>query len=125
MTIAKVSELYGVSADTLRYYERVGLIPCVNRNKSGIRDYTKDDCNWVELVKCLRSAGVPIEVLKEYVGLFKQGDSTAEARKQLLEEQRRQLAARMEDMRRTIERLDYKIEVYESSCTRNGTCRPE
>ncbi len=112
MTIAQVSKKYGITADTLRYYERVGLIPRVNRNTSGIRYYTNDDCNWVEFIKCMRSAGLPIEVLREYVELFRQGDSTVEARMQLLIDQRRQLAARMEEMRATLARLDYKIEMY-------------
>lgn len=112
MTIAEVSKKYDISADTLRYYERVGLIPRVNRSKSGIRYYTNDDCNWVEFIKCMRGAGLPIEVLREYVELFRQGDSTVEARIELLTEQRRQLAARIEEMHATLERLDYKIELY-------------
>ncbi|WP_094550102.1 MerR family transcriptional regulator [Petroclostridium xylanilyticum] len=113
MTIAEVSEKFNVSQDTLRYYERIGLIPRVNRNKSGIRDYTEEDCKWVEFIICMRNAGLPIEVLIEYVELFQQGDATIEARKELLTEQRKQLIARMEDMQKTLERLNYKIAVYE------------
>ncbi|MFT8314402.1 MAG: MerR family transcriptional regulator [Clostridium sp.] len=115
MTIAEVSEKFNLSQDTLRYYERIGLIPNVNRNKSGIRDYTEEDCRWVEFIKCMRSAGLPIEVLIEYVGLFQQGDGTIESRKELLIEQRKQLIARMEDMQKSLERLNYKIERYEQS----------
>lgn len=113
MTIAEVSEKFNVSQDTLRYYERIGLIPRVNRNKSGIRDYTEEDCKWVEFIICMRNAGLPIEVLIEYIELFQQGDATIEARKELLTEQRKQLIARMEDMQKTLERLNYKIAVYE------------
>ena len=115
MTIAEVSKKYELSADTLRYYERIGLIPSVNRNKSGIRHYRSEDCRWVEFIKCMRSAGLPIEVLIEYVTLFQQGDETIEARKEILTEQRKQLIGKMEDMKKTIERLDYKIERYEQS----------
>ena len=115
MTIAEVSKKYELSADTLRYYERIGLIPCVNRNKSGIRHYTEEDCRWVEFIKCMRSAGLPIEVLIEYVTLFQQGDETIGARKDILTEQRKQLIEKMEDIKKTIERLDYKIERYEQS----------
>ena len=75
MKIAEVSEHYGLSSDTLRYYERVGLIPPVNRNGSGIRDYSELDIRRVEFVKCMRSAGLPIEVLIEYVGLGPAGQS--------------------------------------------------
>lgn len=115
MTIAEVSEKFDISQDTLRYYERIGLLPHVNRNKSGIRDYTEEDCNWVEFIKCMRSAGLPIEVLIEYVGLFQKGDETIEARKELLTEQRKQLRARIEEMQKTLEHLDYKIERYEQA----------
>jgi MerR family transcriptional regulator, aldehyde-responsive regulator len=113
MTITEVSEKFELSQDTLRYYERTGLIPPVNRNKSGIRDYTEEDLRWVEFVKCMRSAGLPIEVLIDYVALFQKGDETLEARKDLLIEQRSQLAMKIEEMKKTLERLDYKIERYE------------
>lgn len=115
MTIAEVSKLYDLSQDTLRYYERIGLIPGINRNKSGIRDYTEEDCRWIGFIKCMRGAGLPIEVLIEYVGLFQQGDITIESRKDLLIEQRDQLKARMEEMQKTLERLNYKIDRYEQA----------
>ena len=56
MTITEVSKLYDITPDTLRYYERIGLIPKIHRNKNGIRDYTQEDCNWVEFIKCMRNA---------------------------------------------------------------------
>ena len=77
MTIAEVSRKTGLSADTLRYYERVGLIPAISRTSGGIRDYGETDIRWVEFIKCMRSAGLPVEVLAEYVALFVQGDETA------------------------------------------------
>ena len=112
MTISEVSKQYGVSADTLRYYERIGLIPPVPRI-NGVRNYDASSLSWVELVKCMRSAGVGIEALREYARLFQQGEETLEARKALLVEQRRQMLARMEDMQRSLERLNQKIENYE------------
>lgn len=113
MLISEVSTKYNVSQDTLRYYERIGLVPKVNRNKSGIRDYTEEDCKWVEFSKCMRSAGLPIEILIEYVALFQQGAATIAARKELLIEQRRKLIEKQEAMKKTIERLDYKIKRYD------------
>ncbi len=115
MKIAEVSERYDISVDTLRYYERVGLIPPVNRNESGIRDYNELDLRRVEFIKCMRSAGLPVEVLIEYVALVQQGDKTIEARKEILKEQRELLAARMNEMQKTLDLLDYKIEVYEKA----------
>jgi DNA-binding transcriptional MerR regulator len=115
MKIAEVSELYGISPDTLRYYERIGLIPPVNRNEGGVRDYNETDVKRVEFIKCMRGAGLPIEVLIEYVGLVQQGDATIEARKQILKEQREHLMARMIEMQKTLDVLDYKISVYENA----------
>ena len=115
MKIAEVSEQFGMSVDTLRYYERVGLIPPVNRTESGIRDYNELDLRRVDFIKCMRSAGLPVEVLIEYVALVQQGDSTIEARKEILKEQRALLAARMEEMQKTLGILDHKLEVYEKA----------
>jgi DNA-binding transcriptional MerR regulator len=115
MKIAEVSDRYGISSDTLRYYERIGLIRPVNRNASGIRDYTEIDLRRVEFIKCMRSAGLSIEVLIEYVGLVQQGDETIEARKEILKEQRELLAVRMIEMQKTLDILDHKIEVYENA----------
>ena len=71
MTIKEVSERFGVSTDTLRYYERIGLIPQIARTAGGIRDYTESDISWVEHTICMRNAGVPIEALIEYIRLFR------------------------------------------------------
>ena len=113
MTIAEVSRKYDISPDTLRYYEKIGLLPPVPRTKSGIRNYDESSCGWIELMKCLRSAGVQIEALIRYVELYQQGDRTLDAREELLKEQRRQLTARMDDMQHSLDRLNYKIDLYE------------
>jgi len=119
MRISEVGEKFGLSPDTLRYYERIGLIPHVNRNGSGNRDYTEEDCKWVEFVKCMRDAGLPIEVLIEYLDLFQQGESTTENRKELLIEQRDLLVKKIEDMQRTLDRLNHKIKVYEEKVVKS------
>lgn len=115
MKIAEVSEKYGLSVDTLRYYERVGLIPPVHRKEGGIRDYDELDLQRVDFIKCMRGAGLPVEVLIDYMELVQQGDKTIEARKEILIEQRNLLAAKMEEMQKTMDRLNYKIEVYEKA----------
>lgn len=113
MTIAEVSKRYEVSADTLRYYERIGLLPKVTRNTSGNRDYTEEDCNWVSFIRCMRNAGLSIEALIEYVSLFQEGNKTVTARKEILLEQRRQLAEKIEELNATLTLLDSKIDGYE------------
>ena len=115
MKIMEVSERYGISSDRLRYYERIGLIPPVHRNESGIRNYNELDLRRVEFIKCMRSAGLPIEVLIEYAGLVQQGDRTIETRTEILKEQREQLVARIKAMQSTLDILDHKIEEYENA----------
>ena len=114
MTISEVSKKYELSSDTLRYYERIGLLPPVPRNQSGLRDFDAESCNWVEFIKCMRNAGLPIEVLIKYVQLFRQGDETITARKDILIEQREILQNKIKDMLQTLERLDYKIKLSEN-----------
>lgn len=114
MKIAEVSKRYDISADTLRYYERVGLLRNVACNASGIREYNETNCNAVEFVKCMRGAGVSIEALIEYMDLFEEGEHTAAARKTLLEEQRELVRSRIADLQAGLDRLDYKIAHYES-----------
>lgn len=115
MKISEVCEKFDVNADTLRYYERVGLIPTVNRNSSGIRDYNEIDIEWVSFIKCMRNAGLTIEVLKEYVHLVQQGDATIDARKDMLKKQRDQLLQKMKEMKTTLDLLNFKIEGYENA----------
>ncbi|WP_195958956.1 MerR family transcriptional regulator [Clostridium saudiense] len=115
MTIAEVSKKYDISADTLRYYERVGMIPPVTRTASGIRDYQDSDLGWVGLAKCMRSAGLPVGAMIEYVRLYQEGDSTIPARLQLLLEQRQSLLEQKKKIDETLDRLNYKISIYEDA----------
>ena len=118
MTIKEVSEKYDLSADTIRYYERIGLIPHVPRKENGIRDFDEAACGWVEFSKCMRSAGVQVEALIEYVDLFfKEG--TEAARKEILIEQRARLQEQYEQLKATMDRLDYKIAHYEEIMAKN------
>lgn len=113
MTIAEVAKKYGLTPDTLRYYERIGLLPNVARTAGGIRDYSEEDCRWVEYIKCMRSAGVSVETLVEYVTLFHQGKETIPARKKLLLEQRKQIANKIEELNAVLAKLDWKLDGYE------------
>ena len=101
MNIKQAAEMFNLTVDTLRYYERVGIIPPVSRNSSGYRDYKTKDLNWVYLVKNLRNAGLSIESLIEFSTL-------AQLREQLVE-----LDKKLEEMQQTRELLVYKIETYE------------
>lgn len=113
MRIAEVSREFGVSADTLRYYERVGLLRRVERTASGVREYSEQDCARIQFVKCMRGAGVPVEALARYMQLMDEGDETMAARKELLERERDRVQERIAELQAGLDRLNYKIENYE------------
>lgn len=113
MTISEICKKFDISSDTLRYYEKIGLLPKISRTKGGIRDYSQNDCNWIEFIKCMRAAGISIEKLVEYVNLFNQGDSTILQRKQILIEEREKIIEKLGILQNSLERLNYKIEHYD------------
>lgn len=113
MTIGEVSRKYGLSVDTLRYYEKVGLIGPINKNKSGIRDYEQANIRQIEFVKCMRSANLPIEALTRYMQLYEEGDSTLEERRKILVEQKENVIKKMEELEKAKEKLIYKIDLYD------------
>lgn len=115
MTISEVSKKCNISADTLRYYEKAGLISYINRTDGGIRNYTEQDCAQIEFIKCMRSAGLSIEVLKKYFDLFKRGKRTLKTRRDLLAKERENLQMRFKELQETLKRLDYKISVYDKA----------
>lgn len=113
LSIKEVSQKFGISQDTLRYYEKVGMIPPVTRTAGGIRSYGPADQSWVSLATCMRGAGLPVEVMCEYVKLYRQGDATIRERLQLLVDQRDALMNRKRQIEATLERLNFKIARYE------------
>lgn len=114
MNIKEASEKTGVSADTIRYYERIGLIPPVNRNENGIRKFDEEDLRWIQFSRHMRHAGLSVEMLIDYLALFREGDHTVEARVELLKEQRVHLQNRIDMMQEALDRLDFKINNYDT-----------
>ena len=115
MTIKEVAEKYDITPDTLRYYERIKMIPEVTRTAGGIRDYQESDLQWVELALCMRSAGLPIEAMIEYLQLYQKGDETIPARLELFNNQMEVLKEQREKIEATMKKLSYKISRYEEA----------
>lgn len=113
MQIAEFSEKLGLSPDTIRYYEKIGLIPPVKRTKGGIRDFSEEDLKRGDFVKCMRAAGLPIEALSRYFDLIEQGDETVNLRIELLQEQRDKLVEHMKELEDTLTKLNKKIGFYD------------
>lgn len=114
MNIKKVSEITDVSADTIRYYERIGLLPRITRTNSGVRDFTEREIGILEFVRCFRKAGMSVEALIEYISLLEEGEGTERERLCLLTEQRDEMDDRIYELNQARERLNYKIENYEN-----------
>lgn len=115
MTIKQVCERYGLTPDTLRYYEKIGVIPQVRRSASGIRDYSEQDIGWVENAVCLRNAGVPVDSIVQYVKLFQAGDETIAARRDLLSRALDDLLDQRSQLNAAIQRLSYKVRRYDQA----------
>jgi DNA-binding transcriptional MerR regulator len=113
-TIQRVSAETGLSADTLRYYERIGILPGIERSASGHRRFSDADLGWIRLVQCLRATGMPIEHLHRYAELMQQGDSTARERLHLLEDHRRRIKDEMRELSTALELVEQKIAGYEA-----------
>ena len=113
MTIAEVSKKYNLTPDTIRYYEKEGLIPKIPRNKNGIRDFDEKSCRWIEFIKCMRNAGMPVEVLSKYVKLMEKGHDTVKERRQLLINQKEVLLKKQVYINNTLYRITKKIEIYD------------
>lgn len=113
-TITQVAEMYDIKPNTLRYYERIGLLPEIPRQANGNRYFIDGLIKWLEMVICLRHSGVSIEVLVDYCQLLMQGDATVEAREELLREQLAILEQKQKNLQGSIDRLNRKISLYES-----------
>src|SRR6476469_3987324 len=111
-TIQRAAEETGLSADTLRYYERIGILPGIGRSESGHRRFTDDDMGWIKLVQCLRATGLPLEDLHRYAELVQAGEHTASERLAILEAHKARIGSEMGELSIALERVDRKISGY-------------
>ena len=105
MQISEVAKEFGLTTDTLRYYEREGLIGPIAKGKNGIRNYTEDDIKRIQFVKCMRAAGLEISFLKRYLQLFEGGDNTLKERREILVEQKKILKEKLDAMQEAYKNL--------------------
>ena len=112
LSIAEAAEISGISAHTLRYYERAGLIGDVDRAASGHRRYTEEDLAWIHVLQCLRATGMPIRDIRRYAQLVRSGEGTEQARLALLEQHRAAVRAQLDEVRGHLAFIDRKIATY-------------
>ncbi len=114
MNIKEFSKISGISSYTLRYYEKIGIFKEIRRNASGHRAFTEEDLLWAEFVNRLKETGMPLEQIKKYALLRQQGESTANARKVLLENHAAVLKKKISEEKRHLNKLEEKIKYYEN-----------
>ena len=114
-SIGEVSKLTGLSVPTLRYYDKEGLIPNINRNENGLRDFTEQDLGTIHIVTCIKGAGASIREIKEYMDLCQLGDSTLELRKQFFIEKKRDVEEQMKELNEIMKTVEMKIKYYEDA----------
>ena len=114
MNISEVSEKLNIRKHTLRYYEKLGIIPPIKRNKKGIRIYSEEDCKWIRVSKCMKKSGMSLKIIKRYVKLCCMGNETKEKRLKLLIKEKCKLEEEIEAMNEGVELLKKKIKLYQS-----------
>ena len=120
MQISEVAKKFGMTPDTLRYYEKEELIGPIVKGKNGIRNYTEKDMQRIQFVKCMRAAGLEISFLKRYIKLLDEGENTIKERREILVEQRRILKEKLDAMQEAYDKLNMKIDLYDKFSLRSS-----
>ena len=114
-SIAEVAEKTNLTAHTLRYYEKEGLLPFVDRSDSGNRDFKTKDLEWLELICCLKNTGMPIKKIKEYIGLCLKGDDTIDVRRQIFIKHREDVIEQIAELNKNLDKINGKINYYDGA----------
>lgn len=115
MTIGEMAEKLGVTTSTLRYYDKEGLLPFVERTKSGIRTFKESDYEWLRVIECLKKTGMQLKDIKRFVEMAMQGEKTVEPRLELIKKQKAQVEEKIEQLEETLMTLKYKQWYYETA----------
>lgn len=114
-TVGEMAKRLEVPASTLRYYDKEGLLPFVERSSGGMRMFRDSDLEWLQVISCMKKAGMPLRDIRRYIQLAMQGDDTIDTRLQMFRRQREVLLQQIDDMRRTLETVEYKCWFYETA----------
>jgi Predicted transcriptional regulators len=119
-TISQVAEKFNLTAHTIRYYDKEGLLPFVDRSKAGNREFSNSDLDWLRVICCLKNTGMPIRQIKQYLEWCLQGDDTLEIRRQMFIDHRQEVLKKMEDLKENLKTIDYKLQFYDTACNLGG-----
>lgn len=123
-TVGEMAKLLGVPASTLRYYDKEGLLPFVERSPGGMRMFQEQDYEWLQVINCLKKTGMPLKNIRVFIDMAMQGDETIEPRLTLIRQQRDAVNAQLEELRQTLEVLDFKCWYYETARQAGATSVP-
>lgn len=115
-TIHQAAEKFDLTAHTIRYYDKEGLLPFVERSKAGNREFTDSDLDWLALICCLKNTGMQIKQIKQYIEWCMQGDETLEIRKRMFIDHRNEVLKQIDELKKNLKTIDYKIEFYDTAC---------
>ena len=123
-TVGEMAKLLGVPASTLRYYDKEGLLPVVERSPGGIRMFQEKDYEWLQIIECLKKTGMPLKDIRTYIDMAMRGDETIEQRLKMIEKQRQAVRAQMAELQKTLDTLDFKCWYYETAKQAGTTAVP-
>lgn len=123
-TIGEMAKRLGVPASTLRYYDKEGLLPFVERSSSGIRMFKDADFEWLQIIGCLKKTGMSLSDIKRFIEMAMQGDGTIDERLELIKQQKRSVKEQIEELTSTLEILDFKEWYYETARSAGTTDVP-
>ncbi|ASR45507.1 MerR family transcriptional regulator [Paenibacillus kribbensis] len=114
-TIGEVANKMGVSAYTLRFYDKEGLLPFVDRNKSGNRDFKESDFEWLAVITCLKNSGMPVKKIRQFIDMSMEGDATLRQRLEVFENHKKTVNDKISELNKYMEKIDYKIWYYQTA----------
>ena len=114
-TVGEMAQKLGVPASTLRYYDKEGLLPFVERSSGGIRMFRENDFEWLQVIRCMKKAGMSIKDIRQYIELAMQGDDTIDTRLEMFRHQREVLTQQIQQLQHTLETVEYKCWFYETA----------
>ncbi len=120
-TVGEVAKQLNVAASTLRFYDKEGLLPFIERSGSGIRMFKDEDLSWLKTIECLKKTGMPIKDIKHFIDCCIEGDSKIEERLAIIQLQRDSVIKQMQEMQEMLDMLHYKCWYYETA-KEAGTC---
>ena len=124
-TVGEMARLLGVPASTLRYYDKEGLLPFVERSSGGIRMFQEKDFEWLQIIGCMKKAGMPIKDIRHYIELAMKGDATIDARLEMFQHQRDVLNEQLKELQHTLKMVEYKCWYYETAKAAGSISAPK